>query len=180
MPGIHRIQDKVGKLVISPFLGLALLCGIYLASKLKVWSAFYVQWGLGVIIVLGALGETQSSVSISLVGDRAIRRLNREHRGRDRAPDVLSFALCGRPPARAVWRPTAHPERLLGDIVISLDTAARQAREYQALLGDEVARLLVHGLLHLLGHDHERPRERSLMLRKERELAGAIGLAWPY
>jgi hypothetical protein len=56
MPGFHRIQDYVGKFVISPFLGLALLCGIYLASKLKVWSDFYVQWGLAVIIVLGALG----------------------------------------------------------------------------------------------------------------------------
>jgi hypothetical protein len=56
MPGLHRIQDSVGKFVISPFLGLALLAGIYLASKLHVWSDFYVQWGLGVIIVLGGLG----------------------------------------------------------------------------------------------------------------------------
>jgi hypothetical protein len=56
MPGMHRIQDAVGKFVISPFLGLALLAGIYLASKLHAWSYFYVQWGLGVILVLGALG----------------------------------------------------------------------------------------------------------------------------
>ncbi|HXB15310.1 MAG TPA: hypothetical protein VNV44_06155 [Solirubrobacteraceae bacterium] len=56
MPGFHRIQDYVGKFVISPFLALALVCGIYLASKLEVWSAFYVQWGLAVIIVLGGLG----------------------------------------------------------------------------------------------------------------------------
>lgn len=56
MPGIHRIQDAVGKRVISPFMGLALLAGIYLASKLEVWSDFYVQWGFGAIIVLGALG----------------------------------------------------------------------------------------------------------------------------
>jgi hypothetical protein len=56
MPAFHRIQDQVGKLVISPFMGLALLCGIYLASKLHVWSKFYVQWGLAVLIVLGALG----------------------------------------------------------------------------------------------------------------------------
>ncbi len=56
MPGIHRIQDTVGKTVITPFLALALLCGIYLASKLHVWSAFYVQWGLGAILVLGGLG----------------------------------------------------------------------------------------------------------------------------
>jgi len=56
MPGFHRIQDSVGKFVISPFLGLALLAGIYLASKLHVWSDFYVQWGLVVIVLIGALG----------------------------------------------------------------------------------------------------------------------------
>src|ERR1700709_2358378 len=56
MPGLHRIQDAVGKFVISPFLGLALLAGIYLASKLHTWSDFYVQWGIVVIVILGALG----------------------------------------------------------------------------------------------------------------------------
>jgi hypothetical protein len=56
MPGFHRIQDSVGRFVISPFLGLALLAGIYLASKLHTWSDFYVQWGIAVIVVLGALG----------------------------------------------------------------------------------------------------------------------------
>ncbi|MCW3030955.1 MAG: hypothetical protein JWM66_1088 [Solirubrobacterales bacterium] len=56
MPGFHRIQDAVGKRVISPFLGLALLAGIYLASKLEVWSHFYVQWGLVVIVLIGGLG----------------------------------------------------------------------------------------------------------------------------
>lgn len=56
MPGLHRIQDAVGKRVISPFLGLALIAGLYLAGKLHSFSHFYVQWGLAVIIVLGALG----------------------------------------------------------------------------------------------------------------------------
>jgi hypothetical protein len=56
MPGVHRIQDAVGKRVITPFLALALLAGIYLASKLEVWSHFYVQWGLVVIVLLGGLG----------------------------------------------------------------------------------------------------------------------------
>jgi hypothetical protein len=56
MPGLHRIQDTVGKFVISPFLGLALLAGIYLAGKLHTWSDFYVQWGITVIVILGALG----------------------------------------------------------------------------------------------------------------------------
>src|SRR5437899_11855668 len=52
MPGFHRIQDAVGKFVVTLFMAVALLAGIYLASKLKVWSDFYVQWGLGVILVL--------------------------------------------------------------------------------------------------------------------------------
>jgi hypothetical protein len=56
MPGFHRIQDAVGKRVISPFIGLALLAGIYLASKLHAWSDFYVQWGFAVLVLLGALG----------------------------------------------------------------------------------------------------------------------------
>ena len=56
MPGMHRIRTASAGFVISPFIGLALLAGIYLASKLKVWSDFYVQWGLVVLILLGGLG----------------------------------------------------------------------------------------------------------------------------
>jgi rRNA maturation RNase YbeY len=69
---------------------------------------------------------------------------------------------------------------MLGDIVISLDVARRQAADYDASLEDEIERLLVHGVLHLLGYDHEETRARGRMLREERRLAGAIGLAWPY
>jgi len=56
MPGLDRIQDSVGKFVISPFMGLALLAGIYLASKLHSFSDFYVQWGIAMIVIIGALG----------------------------------------------------------------------------------------------------------------------------
>jgi hypothetical protein len=56
MPGLHRIQDQVGKRVISPGMVVVLAAGIYLASKLSVWSDFYVQWGFGAIIILGGLG----------------------------------------------------------------------------------------------------------------------------
>ena len=96
--------------------------------------------------------------------------------------DVLSFPLFepfALPSAAA--KGGAHgPERLLGDVVISLDTAARQARDYDASLNDEIERLLIHGILHLIGHDHERPGERRRMVREERRLAGAVGLAWPF
>jgi probable rRNA maturation factor len=71
-------------------------------------------------------------------------------------------------------------ERLLGDVVISVDTAARQAAGYDATLATEIRRLLIHGLLHLMGHDHERDDERVAMEREERRLADAIGMPWPY
>jgi probable rRNA maturation factor len=71
------------------------------------------------------------------------------------------------------------PERMLGDVVISVDTARRQAARYGAPLDVELRRLLIHGVLHLLGHDHEQAGERAIMEAEERRLAAAIGLDWP-
>ncbi|HYK52796.1 MAG TPA: rRNA maturation RNase YbeY, partial [Candidatus Eremiobacteraceae bacterium] len=98
--------------------------------------------------LLVAAGEASSSLSLTLVGDASIRELNREHRGKDKATDVLSFSL--------VENGSASAERLLGDVVISVDTARRQAVEYDATLQAELYRLLIHGILHVMGHDHER------------------------
>lgn len=124
--------------------------------------------------LLDALDEPTSSLSLLLVGDAQIRALNEQHRGKDRATDVLSFPL-----EPAASGDTA-PERLLGDVVISVDTARRQAEHYDAPLQSEINRLLIHGLLHVLGHDHEEPSERARMEQQERRLAGVIGMAWPY
>jgi probable rRNA maturation factor len=124
--------------------------------------------------LLAALGEAGSSVSISFVRDPAIRSLNRTHRGKDAPTDVLSFPLV------EDGDTYAGAERLLGDIVISIDTARRQAADYDAPLGREIERLLIHGLLHLLGHDHMEPGERAAMEAEERRLADAIGMPWPY
>lgn len=122
--------------------------------------------------LLAAAGEPSSSLSLTLVNDAAIRGLNREHRGKDKATDVLSFSL--------VENGSASAERLLGDVVISIETARRQASDYDASLQEEVYRLLIHGILHVLGHDHERADERRVMVAAERRLAKAIGLTWPY
>ncbi len=121
-----------------------------------------------------------ASLSLSFVGDRAMRRLNRVHRGRDRTTDVLAFPLFEpfRVPRRKQGR--ALPETLLGDVVINLDAAGRQGRDYGAPLAAEVTRLLIHGVLHLVGHDHEIAAERVRMVRAERRLVRAVGLAWPY
>lgn len=99
-----------------------------------------------------------------LVSDAVMRRLNREWRGTDRTTDVLSFSQRE--------GPGVAPPGLLGDVVISLDTARRQAAERAAPIGLELDRLLIHGVLHLLGYDHERsPAEARRMQRRERALA---------
>ena len=110
---------------------------------------------------LSALGREDAEVSILLVGDAAIRRLNRTWRGKDEATDVLSF-----PQAEG------GAGRLLGDVVISLDTAGRVARSEGRRLGAELDRYLAHGLLHLLGHDHARPAEARRMAAAEDALVG--------
>jgi probable rRNA maturation factor len=119
-----------------------------------------------------------------LVRDPEMRALNREHRHKDAPTDVLSFPLY-EPDAferRGRTRPRAAVagERMLGDIVISVDTAREQAAQYDAPLEREVERLLIHGVLHLCGHDHLQAGERRVMEREERRLAEAIGMPWPY
>ena len=123
-------------------------------------------------LLLQEVGEGDSSLSILLVHDDAIRRINQEFRGKNAPTDVLSFTLHE--------NGDSAPERLLGDVVISVDTARRQAAAYDAPLQRELYRLLIHGILHVIGHDHERPGERLAMEAEERRLARSIGLPWPY
>lgn len=131
--------------------------------------------------LLREVDEPDSSLSISLVDDAAIQVLNREHRGKDKPTDVLSFPMyeAGESLLRQAQHDT-EPERLLGDVVISIDTARRQAADYDAPLQNEIYRLLIHGILHVLGHDHEEPAERAAMEAEERRLAAAVNMPWPY
>lgn len=95
-----------------------------------------------------------------------MRRLNRIYRGIDAPTDVLSFPL----DMADRFRGPDMPPPLLGDIVISFDTARRQARERGCGFSDEAADLLIHGLLHLLGYDHERSADSRRMKAAERKL----------
>ena len=95
--------------------------------------------------LLRAAGCPRAELSVALTDDAGIAELNAAHRGRRGPTDVLAFSLLEGEHAE-------HSGRLLGDVVISLDTALRQARARRRSLDDEVARLLVHGTLHLLGH----------------------------
>jgi probable rRNA maturation factor len=126
--------------------------------------------------LMAAVGEEGSSVSLTLVRDRAIRAMNRDHRDKDAPTDVLSFPLLD----DASEPSPEGTERLLGDIVVSVETAARQAADYDATIATEVDRLLIHSILHLLGHDHMEPDERARMEAEERRLADTIGMPWPY
>jgi probable rRNA maturation factor len=118
-------------------------------------------------LVLEAVGETQSELSVELVGDQRMRRLNREYRKKDRSTDVLAFAM----------RESDNPcPTMLGDVVISVPTALRQASEAGRSLDHELAALLVHGVLHLCGYDHERnKKEAARMHRRERAILRTIG-----
>lgn len=99
---------------------------------------------------------SESELSISFIDDRSMRELNRVWRNIDRTTDVLSFPQGGGP-----------DHSLLGDIVISLDTAKRHSGNYGNTVHEEIKKLLVHGILHLLGYDHKKKKEKEVMREKE-------------
>ena len=116
-----------------------------------------------ILSVLGCPDTTELSVTI--VGDRAIQRLNRDYLGKDRPTNVISFSL----QEGEVSGLTPHA---LGDVVISADTATREAEEGGWSGYERLVFLLLHGILHLTGYDHERSGEVEAlrMERKEQEL----------
>ena len=109
-----------------------------------------------------------AELSVLLADDPTVHELNKTYRGTDEATDVLSFS-------QTEGEPFAQPEGAvphLGDVIISIDTARRQAAEYAVSLQDEVSHLLVHGVLHLLGYDHEDAAEADVMRRHEEAILG--------
>lgn len=114
-------------------------------------------------------------VSVALVDNDYIRELNKTYRGKDAPTDVLSFPMLE--PGEVDDVPSeGEVEQLLGDIVISLEKAEEQAKSYGHSFEREVAFLVVHGVLHLLGYDHEIEEERKIMRQKEEEVLKALGL----
>ena len=116
---------------------------------------------------LRAIERADAELSIALVDDAAIAELNARYRDKPGPTDVLSFSQLEGDDAPG-------DGGLLGDVVISLDTARRQARERRRGIDGEVARLLVHGLLHLVGYDHEQDEEARVMEALERRVRRAI------
>lgn len=105
-----------------------------------------------------------AEISLRLTDDAAMRRLNRDYRGLDRPTDVLAFALEEAAPIAP--QPPGCP-RLLGDVVVSIETAEKQAWAHRVMLRREIAWLVSHGVLHLLGFDHQTREQRSRMRQLE-------------
>lgn len=112
----------------------------------------------------------RAEISLLFVDDEEIRKLNKNYRSVNQATDVLSFPLLD-----SLDELTGE-EILLGDIVISLETAVRQKEEYGHSLEREIAYLMTHGLLHLLGYDHLNDTDKSLMREKEEMILQKINL----
>lgn len=115
-----------------------------------------------------------AEVAVMLTDDATIRTLNREWRGFDKPTNVLSFPAAPQPGA-AMGAPT-----MLGDIAIAYETTAREAEAEGKSFADHLAHLAVHGLLHLLGYDHETDTEAEIMEGLERDVLASLGIADPY
>ncbi|WP_236021837.1 rRNA maturation RNase YbeY [Geomesophilobacter sediminis] len=108
------------------------------------------------------MGCPEAELSISIVGDRTIRQINREYLGRDKATNVISFAM------QEGEFGQVNPD-VLGDVVVSADTAAREAEEGGEPFFSRLCFLLLHGILHITGYDHERSGEEEARRMEKRE-----------
>lgn len=117
--------------------------------------------------------EENTEVSITLTDDAYIKELNTQYRNKDCATDVLSFALNEGEEPEIVDGPAVN---LIGDIIISVETAKRQAEEYGHSLEREMAFLTVHGMMHLLGYDHIEEADRIEMRKEEEYVLENLGI----
>ena len=116
--------------------------------------------------ILTGLEKSEAELSVALVGDREMRPLNAKYRKKNKTTDVLSFPADPSMPSKAA---------LLGDVIISVEQAKRQAKERKTSLKMEMVSLLIHGILHLSGYDHERSqRQAKIMASLEQKLLGHL------
>lgn len=115
-----------------------------------------------------------AELSLLLADADAVRILNRDWRGRDEPTNVLSF------PSGAAPSVAGGPPMLLGDVALAFETVAAEAEDQGKALSDHFRHLLVHGILHLLGHDHEEDREAERMEALEAAILARLGVADPY
>ena len=133
------------------------------ASRYKIPQAKLKRAAVG---ILKSLGWRKAALSIRLVTDRQIRPINKRHLGHDWATDVISFSqLEGRS-----LKPAPQTVPFLGDLVISLETTARQAKEYENDFFYELCFYLCHGILHLMGHSDKTSKQAAQMERKQKAI----------
>jgi len=122
------------------------------------------RWLKQVALVLLRLAKREDAeLSLALIGNAEMQQLNARYRHKDYPTDVLSFPAASN-------LPTDTP--LLGDVIISIDKAAEQAKEQRRTLDQEIVTLLIHGIVHLLGYDHERSaKDARIMTRMEKKMA---------
>ena len=120
--------------------------------------------------------EGPAELSVVLADDALVHRLNREYRGKDKPTNVLSFALT------EAEEPDAGEDApiMLGDVILAWETVAREAAEQGKTPSDHMTHLVVHGVLHLLGYDHETDDEAEEMEQLETQLLDTLGIADPY
>ena len=122
-------------------------------------------------------GAATVELGLTLADDEAVQALNRDHRGQDKPTNVLSFPLV----EGGGFEPEAPgAPLLLGDVVLAYQTVAREATEQGKHLADHAVHLVVHGVLHLLGHDHGCDDEADAMERLEAAILCKLGIADPY
>lgn len=120
--------------------------------------------------------QGQPEVSVTFMNDEEIRQINAEYRSKDSATDVISFALEEMGEGEVAVINQEGIPIVLGDILISVDTAKRQADEYGHDLRREIGFLALHGFLHLLGYDHLTEAEERLMFGRQDEILSSFGL----
>ncbi|HEY5638477.1 MAG TPA: rRNA maturation RNase YbeY [Dehalococcoidia bacterium] len=131
------------------------------------------DWLTGIArITLEHEGAGDCQLSVAVTTDAEIHALNRPYAGEDKPTDVLSFSQ----EEGEAFVPAPDEPRHLGDVIISLETAERQAAEAGHDLDAEMAHLLAHGVLHLLGYDHAEPSEERNMREKERAVLAKAGI----
>jgi probable rRNA maturation factor len=113
-------------------------------------------------------------LTVVLANDEFVRELNKTYRGKDKATNILSF------PSSSPESRILNPESYLGDIILAYNTIASEAREQGKSFRDHTVHLLVHGVLHLLGHDHENDKEAEIMEAMEIKILKKLGIRNPY